>query len=139
MRTKHFLLPVILCLISVISFQCKKEQPPVVTPRSELIIGSWQTTEMREDGVTQPAGIYATYLFNMDSTVTYVLYDEGGDVDFQFDDIWVLSDEDKQIDFQGEESVTITSLTATQMTIEYTSNDPFSGTQINHSDDFEKQ
>ncbi len=141
MNSSRITFTLLVVLFSIISFQCKKETPPVETPKEELIIGFWRTVEMRQNSITQPVGAYATYEFIADSTVTHIRYDEGGDPDAQFEETWIISgnDESTQIEFAGEDPVDLVNLTETTMTIEYTSTDSFSGETIEHSDDYEKQ
>jgi len=141
MKFKSSLAITLLFTIAIINFQCKPDPEPQPTPKAELILGSWQTSEMKRDGVVQPEGAYATYVFAADSTVAYSRYDSNGDVELQFDDIWTFSEDEDRILFEGESeyNVDLIDLTETELTVEYTSVDPFSGNEIKHTDVFDKQ
>lgn len=139
MKFNSILVCTLLITLALLNFQCKPEPDPPPTPKTELILGSWLTSEMKRDGVIQPEGAYATFTFAADSTVTYSRYDSNGDPELQFDDVWTLSDDEDQIIFQGESNVDLIELTETKLTVEYSSIDPFSGNQIQHTDVFAKQ
>jgi len=139
MKFKSSLVLTLLVALCIINFQCTPEPDPPPTPKSELILGSWQTSEMKRDGIVQPEGAYATYVFAADSTVTYSRFDTNGDPEVQFDDVWTISEDENQIIFQGETNVDLKEVTETQLTVEYTSIDPFSGNEIQHTDLFDKQ
>lgn len=139
MKFNSILVCTLLITLALLNFQCKPDPDPPPTPKTELILGSWLTSEMKRDGVIQPEGAYATFTFAADSTVTYSRYDSNGDPELQFDDVWTLSDDEDQIIFQGESNVDLIELTETKLTVEYSSIDPFSGNQIQHTDVFAKQ
>jgi len=139
MKFKSLLSSFLLISICVCLFQCKPDPDPAPTPKSELILGSWLTSEMKLDGIVQPEGAYASYNFMADSTVSYARYDSNLDPELQFEDIWTLSSDEKEIVFQGESNVDLIELTATKLTVEYTTVDPFSGNEIQHTDIFSKQ
>lgn len=138
MKLRSFLASTLLIIIATISFQCKPEPIVEPTPKSELILGSWRTSEMKQDGINQPEGAYATFMFAADSTVAYSRYDSNEDLEQQFDDIWELSSDENQILFQGENNIDLIEITETKLTVEYTSVDPNSNT-IKHTDVFDKQ
>jgi|GEM_PF-4780327 len=137
MKFKSSLAISLLFVLAVINFQCKPDPIDDPTPKSELILGSWETTEMKHDGVIQPEGPYANFVFSADSTVTYNRYDLYGDPELQFDDFWTISSDESQIDFQGETNVDLIELTETKLTVEYTSIDP-NGGSIQRTDTFKK-
>ncbi len=137
---KHFQTILLLALTigTITIYSCKDDETAPVTPPEELLIGIWQTIELREDGITLNMDGYRVLEFREDSTATITSFESDGTEDESIEDTWALEN-DELISFGLSDDLDLISVTDDSLKIEYNGIDLLTGGLVRLGEDFLRQ
>ncbi|MEM7102667.1 MAG: lipocalin family protein [Bacteroidota bacterium] len=130
---------VLLFAAVIVSSPSCGEEPVVVLPVSVKILGLWQQIEAKEEGFVITLDPYYTMDFNADQTVVIKEFDGTDDTELDStDDMWELTNDNTEIDFDVSTDVEIVEITDTRLVIRYQGANQI-GQSVEKEDTFQKQ